>query len=658
MKNILIAVLMGLACTARAQYVGYSTPTANGMTMGLTGSIQVSASTSTRQNPTIILNGPNKRVTVRDGALVSTMAASGFYGTHYGNGAGLTGIPGSAVNTSTITAYVDGRLAPVTAALSTAVYTAGDQTIGGVKTFSSSISGSVTGNAGTVTNGVYTTGAYANPAWLTSVATAKVDLSTVTAALAGKQDAGGYITSLTGNVTANGPGAAVATITAVPPAAVNLSTVAAALYGKVMKSGDTMTGPLTLAGSSLTVTGKGTFGPLSASADTFAALNVQAANISTYTAEGIHIGPAGAAGRGLNLQYSDGGATIGVISMPFDSANSALQFRSRGMGTDQINMTILGGGNIGLGTPNPSAKLQITNTTQQMFDVSSSNNYLAFYKDLAPSYVSAIGNNVPAGALQEALVFSRYDGGWAEQMRISKDGKLGLHSAAPGGDLNIGDTIRALPTYTNGQGEGLIVNASRVDSDHYNTTIDFVSGRSSAYPNGGGGFRFFTQPVATTAPVETLSMTHDGNVGISSTTPVAALGVNGGIIASSSITAQGGLFTTAATITGKTALTTYTETKSSAAATTSYDVSWSSGSVYWLTLTGATTLTFSAAQDGQSLTLFLKQDATGGRLVTWPTIAWPSGSSPTLTATANKTDVISLLYIGGVYYGFTGGKNY
>jgi len=39
-----------------------------------------------------------------------------------------------------------------------AVTTSGNQTIGGTKTFSSTISGSVSGNAGTVTNGVYTTG--------------------------------------------------------------------------------------------------------------------------------------------------------------------------------------------------------------------------------------------------------------------------------------------------------------------------------------------------------------------------------------------------------------------------------------------------------------------------------------------------------------------
>ena len=38
------------------------------------------------------------------------------------------------------------------------VYTSGNQTIGGVKTFSSTIVGSINGNAATVTNGVYTSG--------------------------------------------------------------------------------------------------------------------------------------------------------------------------------------------------------------------------------------------------------------------------------------------------------------------------------------------------------------------------------------------------------------------------------------------------------------------------------------------------------------------
>lgn len=50
----------------------------------------------------------------------------------------------------------------------------GDQTVAGTKTFSATISGSISGNAGTVTNGVYTTGSYADPSWITSIAGTKV----------------------------------------------------------------------------------------------------------------------------------------------------------------------------------------------------------------------------------------------------------------------------------------------------------------------------------------------------------------------------------------------------------------------------------------------------------------------------------------------------
>jgi hypothetical protein len=49
-----------------------------------------------------------------------------------------------------------------------------NQTIAGTKTFSSAIAGSITGNAGTVTNGVYTTGSYADPAWIASLAVTKL----------------------------------------------------------------------------------------------------------------------------------------------------------------------------------------------------------------------------------------------------------------------------------------------------------------------------------------------------------------------------------------------------------------------------------------------------------------------------------------------------
>ena len=86
----------------------------------------------------------------------------------------------------------------------------GTQTFSGQNTFTQLINGSVSGNAGTVTNGVYTNGSYSNPAWLTSISTSKVDLSTVTAALNGK----------------------LSNTAAVPTALLDFSTITAALNGK------------------------------------------------------------------------------------------------------------------------------------------------------------------------------------------------------------------------------------------------------------------------------------------------------------------------------------------------------------------------------------------------------------------------------------------
>ena len=49
-----------------------------------------------------------------------------------------------------------------------------NQNVAGIKTFTSNIVGSITGNAATVTNGVITTGSYANPVWITSLAGSKI----------------------------------------------------------------------------------------------------------------------------------------------------------------------------------------------------------------------------------------------------------------------------------------------------------------------------------------------------------------------------------------------------------------------------------------------------------------------------------------------------
>ncbi len=81
----------------------------------------------------------------------------------------------SAQGTSADTAFGWGNHALAGyAADSAVVKLTGDQTVAGTKTFSSTISGSISGNAGTVTNGVVTTGSYANPSWITSLDGSKI----------------------------------------------------------------------------------------------------------------------------------------------------------------------------------------------------------------------------------------------------------------------------------------------------------------------------------------------------------------------------------------------------------------------------------------------------------------------------------------------------
>ncbi len=87
-------------------------------------------------------------------------------------GSKVTGdISGNATNVTGIVQIANGGTGSSTKSF---VDLSTDQTIAGTKTFSAPIAGSITGNAATVTNGIYTTGSYPDPSWLTSLAGSKV----------------------------------------------------------------------------------------------------------------------------------------------------------------------------------------------------------------------------------------------------------------------------------------------------------------------------------------------------------------------------------------------------------------------------------------------------------------------------------------------------
>jgi hypothetical protein len=159
--------------------------------------------------------------------------------------------------------------------------------------------------------------------------------------------------------------------------------------------------------------------------------------------------------------------------------------------------------------------------------------------------------------------------------------------------------------------------------------------------------------INTNAPQTFVMGTYaNGNIGFGNTAPAHKISVNG-------TTFLGGVTTHNANVAMANnniinpILTGYTETEVANTATTgSWTMNCGAANFFDLTLTGNITVAPSNVPANcrvWSGTIAAKQDATGGRTITWPAgIKWPGGSAPPATTTANATDIWSLMtYDGG-----------
>lgn len=108
----------------------------------------------------------------------------------------------------------------------------------------------------------------------------------------------------------------------------------------------------------------------------------------------------------------------------------------------------------------------------------------------------------------------------------------------------------------------------------------------------------------------------------------------------------------------------YTELSNTATATASTTIDCSLGNIFTVTMSASiTTLAFSnvpASGRAYNMTLVLKQDATGGRSITWPAaVKWAGSVAPSLSL-ANKTDIVNLFTTdnGTTWYGTVVGQNF
>lgn len=79
---------------------------------------------------------------------------------------------------------------------------------------------------------------------------------------------------------------------------------------------------------------------------------------------------------------------------------------------------------------------------------------------------------------------------------------------------------------------------------------------------------------------------------------------------------------------------------------TSITIDWSKGDRQLLTLTGNCTISYSNRIKGQTVTLRIVEDGTGGRTVTLPTSKWANGSPGSFTTTASAINLLVVYYDG------------
>jgi hypothetical protein len=88
-----------------------------------------------------------------------------------------------------------------------------------------------------------------------------------------------------------------------------------------------------------------------------------------------------------------------------------------------------------------------------------------------------------------------------------------------------------------------------------------------------------------------------------------------------------------------------------------FTLSLANGTMQTVTLAGSPTITMPTAAAGKSFTLIL-YTGSGSYTVSWSTVAWAGGTTPTVTTTASKKDIFNFYSDGTLWYGSTFGQSF
>jgi trimeric autotransporter adhesin len=307
----------------------------------------------------------------------------------------------------------------------------------------------------------------------------------------------------------------------------------------------------------------------------------------------------GSAGLLNNEVYIGGGSAVmnAATQLRFYTASN----KTTVLGSER--MTIESDGKVGIGTTSPSTML------------------------------SVVGANAVAGAATDVFSVLGGNGAAAVGMTGGAGSAISLQTGNGGPD-NIGGAGGAINFTSGSGGTGSVIIGGAGGA------INFTAGNGGAGVASGTGGSITLSPGSGGMDGNVILAPTIGKVGVGTASPEQLFDVNG--VSSSTATIEG-----ASTYVNSTA---------------AYSIPNASISVRRITASANTTITLpaftSTATRVFSLTVFIKQDATGSRTVAWAgnggdTIKWDSGVAPTISANPDKMTIIQFTKISdeSVWYG-------
>jgi len=175
-------------------------------------------------------------------------------------------------------------------------------------------------------------------------------------------------------------------------------------------------------------------------------------------------------------------------------------------------MTLLGSGNVGIGTANPTVKLQVYDDSSSQLKIT---NGLATPVDL--QLFASSSSYAGIGTASNHRLALRTNN--TEKVTILANGNVGIGTTSPAVRLDFGSSVnQAFHLYTSGV-DYYGINMTQYDSGSYSTNV--ISGN-------GGQIKFRTAS-GTSTQTTRMTITAGGNVGIGTTAPGEKLEVAGNI---------------------------------------------------------------------------------------------------------------------------------